>query len=525
MKKRSRTTKSSSVKIKFHNYQKKGISFLTKNKCGGLLWAPGLGKTLTILETYKRLKKKDKVDKLVIFAKLRICHLVWPKEIKKWGYDFNFKVLHGKEKEVDFNDPKVDVFIINYDGIEWLEKKIRSNRKWLKRCWLVLDESSKVKATKTRRFKIFKRILKKFDRRSILTGSPVPNGMQDIFGQIYILDRGKSLGEYITQFRNTYFYPSGYMGYEYKLQDGAEEKIYKEIRPLVLRFGHELLDLPKIIPVRHEFDLSDKVLKAYKDLESDFIAEVDSGVITASNAAVASGKLRQMSGGGIYLNTDASWADKMLEDAASKEKGSTRKKRSKKKVRRIKNKEWEHMHDEKIEELKEIVEELNGDPMLVSFEFGHELERLLEAFPGTPFIAGGVSSKDSIRIESDWNKGKLPLLFGHPESIAHGLNLQESGYNVCFFSMTWNLENWEQLIQRVCRQGQKAPRVFVHYLIARNTIDEWMIDVVGKKDKTQQSFLKAMENNYGFKLKKSKVGTGSKKKKVAKKKQKRKSKV
>lgn len=513
---RSTSTKKSKpsarrVGTPFKNYQRRGVKFLVQNNFAGLLWAPGLGKTRTTLEAFHRVKQAGYIDRLFIFAKRRICYLVWPKEIKKWGYDYKYRILHGADKK-PFNKDDADIYIINYDGIEWF-KNTAIRHGLGGKSWLVLDESSKVKNTSTIRFKSFRKIVAMFARRTILTGSPVPNGLHDIFGQIYILDRGAALGEYITSFRNEYFKPAGYMGYGYALLPGADKLIYKAIKPLVLRYGKELLELPPLVPVYHEFDLPDKAAAIYKSIEKDFVALVSKGLIRAANAGVASGILRQVVNGGVYLKSSA-WEADVLEsfmDLLERSKGD---KVSKLKIgaklyeltpksmrgSKNKNKVWEHIHDEKTETLREIVDELGGDPCLVAYEFNHDLERLLTEFPDTPFINGKTSEKDSIRIERDWNAGKLPLVFGHPESIAHGLNLQESGSNIVWYGLPWNLENYEQLIQRLWRQGQKN-RVFVHHILARNTVDEVILNVLKKKDKTQQDFLDAMEERLNVKFK------------------------
>jgi len=424
---------------------------------------------MIVLLAFKILKKKKIVKNLIVVAKLRIIYSTWPNEIEKWDMSFTHTLLHGAKKDANF-DKDVDIYFINYEGLPWLKKKLKGKNK-NKFDWMVLDESSKIKNTNTARFRIIRKIAGLFKRRTILTGSPIPNGLKDIFGQVYFLDLGKTFGSFITKFLVDYFLPCGYMGYDWKLQEGAEKKIYKKLKGLVLRFGNEKLDLPPLTKVNREIELSNKAMALYKEIEKEFIVELGSGTITADSAGVLSGKLRQMVGGRIY----------------------------------DKNGDTHVVHDEKIEDLEEVIEELQGSPCLVLYEFRHELKALRERFPDAPYIGGGVSAKRGAEIEDEWNRGDLPILFGHTDSVAHGLNLQESGRHVVFFSLTWNLENYEQVIQRLWRQGQKNPVIVLH-IIAKGTIDEAILLALEGKDRTQQALLDALRDFYKItKLRKLKM--------------------
>lgn len=496
--KRITKKKETSKQIKLHDYQEKSLKFVLAKKHAGLFLAPGLGKTIIALKAFEKLRAQGKVDKLIVIAKLRIVHTVWPKEIKKWGFDFKVNILHGGKKEQNFADD-ADVYLINNEGLPWLHSKLKSipqRRRFDQSTMLVVDESTAFKNTKSQRFRRLKPLLKLFYKRVIMTGSPAPNGLVQLYGQIYILDMGASLGETKSSFLVEYFYPSGYMGYQWLLQEGARERIYNALKNVVIRFGKDELDLPPLIHNPVTVELPSRARKIYKDLETDFIAEVENGIVTAANAGVATGKLRQVASGYLWVETSPS--QEPYEPHTSPPKPHSRRGTDgvdKKSLIRV----AETVHEAKLEALLGLVAELQGSPCLVAYQYNHELAALKEALPDTPHIGGGVSTKEGIRIEDEWNKGNLPVLLGQIDSIAHGLNLQESGTDLVIFTMTWDLEIYEQVIQRLWRQGQKNA-VTVHHLIAEDTIDEIMLDIIDLKDLEQSMLLEALEYKYDIKI-------------------------
>jgi SNF2 family DNA or RNA helicase len=454
-------------------YQKECIKFGVSRPAAGFFLAPGLGKTSITLHIFKLLKKLDLVDEMVVLAKKRIVYDVWPDEIKKWeGLDYTARVLHGAKKQERIKRD-ADIWLINYDGLSWFVKQKAFFRRG-KRMMLVCDESSKLKSSSTVRFRRLKKILKHFSRRYILTGSPVPNGLMGMFSQVFVLDLGKTFGQYITQFRNEYFHPSGYMGHDWQLNEGADKRMFKKLKPVIIRYGNDQLDLPPLSFVDRLVKLPPNARRRYEEMEQEFVTQLKNHEIVAANAAVASGKLRQIANGNIYL------------DPEFDERG-----------RKLKKRKYLHIHDRKLDHLEELIDELNGEPAFVAYEFNHEAAELKKRFPKAVFLNSKTKDAEAATIKRDWNAGKIPLLFAHPDTAAHGLNMQGSGGIVIFFSLTWNLENYEQFIQRVWRQGQKR-RVIVYRIIARGTVDEVMINALSRKDKTQQSLLKAMERHYGI---------------------------
>lgn len=479
-----------------HPYQATSIKFGLKNSEAGFLLAPGLGKTSIVLFIFKILKSLGLIDELLVLAKRRIIYEVWPAEIKKWRQlrKLTGVIVHGKDKEEALMAP-ADIRLLNYEGLTLLAE--RRNKKWQltdlgkkffrrgKRIMLVVDESSKMRHTKTARFKMLRQCLKYFQRRYILTGSPVPNGLLNLFGQIYVLDLGETLGKYITGYKLKYFQPTGYMGNNWIIQEGADEKIFKLLRPLVLRFGTDKLNLPPLTIVDREVKLPKKARRIYDEVEQEYITQFEDGDIDAANAAVASGKCRQIANGHAYYN-------KFGEMVNPAEIG-------KKKL----PKTWKPIHDAKCEALVDLLEELEGEPALVSYEFEHDRLHLQKyfkkhapQFADAPFVGGKMKDKEFHKYKKMWDAGELPVMFGHPDSVAHGLNLQGKGGIVIFFALTYNLENYEQFIQRVWRQGQKR-RVIVYRLVTSRTVDEDMVIALKKKDRTQQALLRAMEKRNG----------------------------
>ncbi len=458
-----------------HKYQKLGVKWLLEHACAALFADPGVGKTSITLGALSLLIKGGHASKVLIIAPRRVCYEVWPDEVKKWA-DFNHlrvEVLHGPDKEEALHR-EADIYCVNPEGLEWLLGSRGASQVNLKR-WkalgfdtLVVDELSKFKHSNTKRFKQLKQVLGTFRRRWGLTGSPAANGLMGLFGQAYVLDMGNALGAYVTHYRNRFFVPS-FDGFSWVPQENAEAKIYAALAPLVMRIGSEHLDLPTLVDKTVDVSLDDKVRKVYMELEEHLITELEAGTITAANAAVASSKCRQVASGGIYLD----------EGSLPPIKSKT--------VHRVNGRTWASLHDAKVDALEELIEELQGKPLLVGYDFQHDLAHCQQRFGDVPFIGGGVSDARVAELKILWNQGKLPLLFGHPQSMGHGLNLQSACSHVCWFSLTWDYELYDQFIKRVHRQGNKADRVFVYHLMARGTVDEAIYWALKSKKKGQQA--------------------------------------
>ncbi len=455
----------------------------------GLLLDPGLGKTSITLAAFDILKKEGIVDHLLVIAPLRVAYDTWPEEIAKWK-DFNHlthTILHGPKKEERLTAFKHDVYLMNPEGMSWFcdtekrkgRKKV-AHRKLQGRWMLVVDESTKFKHTNTARFKDMKRIMDHFDRRYILTGTPVPNGYEDLFGQVYILDAGARLGEYITHYRNRFFMPdfaSG--GHRYDIRDDqAVHDIQELVGDIVLRLDAEdYLDMPPLIFKNIGVDLGKHGRALYDQLEEEMVLELADGEVTAANAGVLSSKLRQAANGRVYMDADG---NVLVADGEEVPKGK---------------REVAFIHKAKVEAVSDLVDELEGQPLIIAYEFRHDLDALQEEFGfDVPVLGAGTTPARGRKITGWWNDGSLPLLLAHPASAGWGLNLQDGGHHLGFYSSVWNLEHYEQLYRRQWRQGQRFP-VFVYNFVAKHTIDVHVADVRQDKDATQKDLLEAFKRS------------------------------
>lgn len=467
-------------------YMKRAVKFLLEHACAALFLDPGLGKTSITLAALSMLLKRKMIKRALVIAPLRVCYSVWPKEAKKWE-DFNhlrIEILHGPGKDEALKRD-ADIYVINPEGLDWLTQAVKSKtptgktrvtvdvRKFKKLGFdtLVIDELTKFKHTSSGRFKALEQVHKTFGRRWGLTGSPASNGLLDLFGQCLILDEGRALGPYITHYRQKYFDNPG--GFVWVPKHGAKEQIYERLAPLALRMAaDDYVDMPQLIVNNIKLEMPDQAREIYDQLEEDLITAIEDRVVMATNAGVASMKCRQVANGAIYLDPELQATGfKIL-------KGK---------------REFAELHDVKLDALEDLVEELQGEPLLAAYDFGHDLQRLQKRFgKDVPYIGGGVSARRSTELELAWNAGELPLLFGHPQSMGHGLNLQEVGHHVAWFAMTWDFELYDQFIRRVWRSGNKHGHVFVHHFLMEDTIDESMLYALKSKDRGQQALFKAL---------------------------------
>ncbi len=480
-----------------HAGQKKALKFLLEHAAGALLADPGVGKTSCVYAAFKYLKKRKVASRMLVIAPLRPAQIVWPAEQQKWKDFAGLKVvvLHGKDKdELLYSD--ADVCVINPDGLDWLIGTVKTKGlsgrvkvtcdvaafKALGFDTLCLDELTLWKHNSTARWKALNAVRGTFQRLWGLTGTPAANGLMDLFGQMLILDGGRTFGPYITHFRQKYFLP-GFDGFSWVLRKGAEEEVYERMRPMSLRLAAEdYVDMPDLIENVIRFDLPANVQKVYDRFEEEFIAQVGDHTIIAPNSASASTKLRQAVNGGVYLDDVPEFG--------------------KAKVIRTEGRPWAMLHDEKTDLLADLIEELQGTPLLLFYEFHHDLERIKKRFGKDVPNFVGATQKKAMALEAAWNRGELPLLCGHAKSVGHGLNLQNAGNHVCWYSLPWERDLYDQGNGRVRRQGSKHQKVFSHALVARGTIDETVYWALRSKAKVQDALLAALKDKNRRGLKK-----------------------
>lgn len=441
------------MKFEPYPYQQDGINWVLSHRSAGLFLPPGLGKTAIMLNTISILKQANEIDCVIIIAPLRVCHMVWPYEIRKWDNfnDLTIGILHGadKDKVVKRN---YDIYILNPEGLNWFTKYLslfKGNK-----VMLICDESTLFKTYNSLRFKTLKKMLSLFTRRVILTGTPVPNGLLQLWSQIYILDMGKRLGKYITHYRSKYFYTSDYQGFKYDIIPGMEEQIYKAIGDIVLHKSHDEIKLPPLVINELLVELPEHARLLYKQMQDDMIAEYGSGdLLVAMNAASKSSKLKQITNGGFYTED----GDQIV------------------------------VHTAKIDAAKELVQELNGRPLLIMYEYVHDLSRLQDSFPGAPYIGGGAKNVNST-IDA-WNRGEIPIMFLQPQAGGHGLNLQDGGCrDILWASIPFDLEYYMQANARVYRQGVKNS-VTIHHIVVNKSKDSDILKILKEKSELQNELL------------------------------------
>lgn len=442
-------------------YQERGIEFCKKHKRAYLAVDMGLGKTRITLETLAANKKPA-----LIFAPLRGVYSTWPDECEKWTPQLTYQILHGPQKDKALNT-KADLYFVNPDGIKWLYKALKAYYEKTNSIpfeELIIDEGSMWKSSRTKRFSILQVLFPLFrNYRFILSGTPAPNSLLDLWSQYYILDEGKSLDSSFYRFRNAYFLSADKERRVWFLKKDVKEEIYKRIRSSTFRLdSKDHLELPERIDNRISLKLGKVLAKKYKDLETKFFLECGDDKIEAFNIMGLSNKLRQFVQGGMY-----------------KEVGS---------------KEWFAIHSLKLDALKELVETSNGQGILCAIQFRFELQMIQKIFPNTPIIAGGTNAKTAAMYIKQWNDQELPLLLCHSQSLSHSVNLQSGGHLVVWFGLPWSLEQYLQLNKRLHRSGQED-NVIVHHIILRNTIDEIIFRVLTRKNATQQHLLDYL-NNY-----------------------------
>lgn len=455
------------LNIPLHDYQQYAKQFIIDHPYCGLFLDCGLGKTLITLSAFYEINPNGHV---LIIAPKNIARSTWLDEIKKWHIPIRTKSLLvnekgkklSKKKRLElYNQIPTDpptVYFISRDLISDLIKNMPVIDK--RPIWyfpnIIIDEVQSFKSYKSERFKSLQRVLPCVSRLVGLTGTPTPNGLMDLWSEIYLLDMGQRLGKNITAYRNTFFNPGRYAnGYpiEWIPKPGAEEEIHRRIADIVISIKNTNLKLPEVTYNNVSVYMDDDEMKLYKEFIKTQVLELENDVtLIAANAAVLQGKLSQMASGAIYIDDKHN---------------------------------YKIIHKKKLEQCEYIIENTGG-PVLIAYHFQSDKDMLLDYFPDAKCFDG------SPEMQAEWNAKQIPIMLIQPASAGFGLNLQNGGSTLIWYTLSWSLEEYIQTNKRLHRQGQ-TQSVIIHHLLTARTVDERILAALNKKDMTQSELLEAVK--------------------------------
>lgn len=446
------------MKYKPYDYQEYATQWILDKEKAGLLLDMGMGKSVITLTAIDELMfDYFEVSKVLVIAPLRVAESTWDEEAAKWDHLEHLKIskVLGTEKErINALYTKADVYIINRENVKWLVDKCSKD-------WpfdmVVIDELSSFKSHRAQRFKALRKVRPFMKRVVGLTGTPAPNGLIDLWSQIYLLDGGERLGKTITGYRERYFLPdkrNQHIVFTYKLKEGAEEAIYEKLSDICVSMkAEDYLKLPErinnIIPIYLPKEAKEK----YDQLERDLLLPLKDSDIVANTAGVLANKLLQMANGAVYD-----------EDGDVQE-----------------------IHNAKLKALEDTIEAANGKPVLIFYSYKHDLGRIKKHLK-----RDDLTVLDTAEDIKKWNEGKIPIMLAHPASAGHGLNLQAGGNIIIWFGLTWSFELYSQANARLYRQGQKQ-NVIIHHLVAKDTMDEDVMKALEGKEVGQEALLNAVK--------------------------------
>ena len=449
--------------FKPHAYQQHCIDQILAIKKLGLFLDMGLGKTVTTLTAIRELKyNRFQVCKILIIAPKKVAEGTWTKEKDKWDHTRLLRVspvLGSQAKRIRALNTPADLYVINRENVVWLVDYYRN-------AWpfdmVVVDESSSFKSHSAKRFKALASVGGRIDRLVELTGTPSPNGLADLWAQVFLLDGGDRLGRRYAQFRERYFQPdkrgADGMVYSYEAKPGTEESILEKISDICISMkAEDYLQLPDLTYHEIPVVLDAKSQKAYRELEREMVLQLpeDEADISVTSAAALSNKLLQLANGALYDE------DRQVHE----------------------------VHKCKIEAFLELIESLQGKPALVFYNYQHDRTRILGALAGSGLR---IRELKTTQDEDDWNNREIDILLTHPASSAYGLNLQQGGNHAVWFGLTWNYELYTQANKRLHRQGQEE-KVIIHHLVCSGTRDEDVMQALQRKDDVQSWVMESLK--------------------------------
>ena len=438
-----------------HTYQTRLKDFIIDHRYAFLTVDMGLGKTVTTLTAVRELLEDYfEISRVLVIAPKSVAENTWTGECAKWDHlaHLRVSVVMGTEAQrVRALAAPADIYVINRDNVVWLVRHLGSR-------WnfdtVIIDESSSFKNPQAQRFKALRKVRPKIRRLVLLTGTPSPNGHMDLWAQMWLIDMGERLGKTLTSYRTRYFRPgrsNGHVVYDWILRPGSHEAISDLMSDVTVSLkAEDWLEVPDFIETDIRIALSPSESKAYRDFERDQLMSLDGKDIEAVTAAALTNKLLQFTGGAMY----------------DTEHG------------------WHQVSDAKLRALDDILEAANGEPVLVFYQYKHELERLLDRYASMKPVAFS-GAPETLKA---WNEGRIPLMVCQPASVQYGLNMQQGGHIIVWYTPTWNLEQYQQANARLHRQGQTHP-VVCYRLICDGTVDNRVVDAVAGKDNIQEALL------------------------------------
>ena len=442
------------MKFEPHDYQKRMIRKVVEQERIGLFLDMGLGKTVITLTALKSLFDDFLVFKVLVIAPKRVAEDTWSREHEKWDHLKGLtisKVLGSAKERQQALNRQADIYVIGRDNVKWL---VEHYGRAFPFDTVVIDELSSFKNPQSQRFKALRKVIPGVRRVIGLTGTPSPNGLIDLWAQVYLLDQGQRLERTLGAYRHKYFTAgasNGYVVYQWVPRKGSPKMIRDKISDLCLSMSAaDYLKMPERIDNEIKVKLSDKDMERYRLMEANQIIRIEDKAVVALNAAAVMTKLLQMANGAVYSEGG----------------------------------EVVSVHPWKVEALEEIVDTSDG-PVLVFYSFRHDLEAIRSRIRETRTLERPEDIKD-------WNDGKVKVLLAHPASVGYGLNLQEGGHVIVWYGLTWSLEQYQQANARLHRQGQEKP-VIIHHLIAEGTVDEQVMKALKAKDTSQGALLAALK--------------------------------
>jgi SNF2 family DNA or RNA helicase len=447
-----------------HRYQEYCIRYIIAHPMAAIFLECGLGKTaITLTAILYLMFDRFEVGKVLVIAPLRVSRTVWPQEKSQWDH-LNFlqmSVVCGsaKERKAALKAP-ADIYLINRENVKWLVEHFEKRQIPWPFDMVVIDELSSFKNHTSQRWKALKKVRPMIKRIVGLTGTPAPKGLMDLWSEIYLIDGGERLGRFISRYRDKYFKPSGmnpYTGmiYNYTPLPGAEQEIYRKISDISVSMkAADYLDMPECVTVDRTVEMDPAEKRLYERMKAQLVVSLDGSEIDAANAASLSGKLLQMANGAVY-NDDG---------------------------------DMKILHDKKLLELGDLIEQANGQNVLVAYWYKHDHERIMEYLSGLGYEPRDIKTDADI---ADWNARKIQVGLISPASAGHGLNIQKGGHLLIWFSLVWSLELYQQTNARLWRQGQKDT-VVIQRIVTAGTIDERVIKAIEKKSFDQDSLIDAV---------------------------------